>query len=447
MRVIHLIQAALLVCLIVSTACDDNKTKKEPGTFTISGNLLDFGNTGLNAPSQAQELLINGSSLNRDLIIEVSNNFEIAIDNESFSHELILTNEQVNAGVTLLVRCYPSKTGDLEETLTISGEDLPQKTKTLKGYGINKLHTIKTFNNTRLAFSGEYSQKKEDTFSFPTDPTKVENITMYVKLRCPDGGCNAWDMFANIRLWNETMGKWLEIGRYITPYGVDNSQLFKGFPIDVTDFKNLLTGEVKLQTFIEVWGADGWLVSLDFEIIEDTPDYNYYAISPILDYAQHSLAGIPYGVENDFVVNKCITIPITAEATSFRTTISGWGHATPADNDARPCAEWCFRTHHILINDAPLFTHDMKGIGCANNPVQPQGGNWAPDRAGWCPGMEVPIRTDNFNTSMAGESFSYTYELEPWTNDLQASDPNAYYAISSFVVVKSNTPIEAPIVE
>lgn len=312
-----------------------------------------------------------------------------------------------------------------------------------------KLITVSTFNNQRLAFGDGYSQKAQGQFSFPTDPTKVEKITMFVKLRCPQGGCNAWDMFANIRLKHPQSGTWLEIGRFITPYGVDNSQVPKGFPIDVTAFKSLLTGEVELQAFIEVWGNDGWLCSVDFEVIEGTPDYKYYNITPILDYAQNSLDGIPYGEANDFVVHKCISIPANAEETAFRTTISGWGHATPMDNDGRPCAEWCFRTHHILIDDVPLFTHAMNGIGCDKNPVQPQGGNWEPDRAGWCPGMEVPVRTDVFETPMAAESFCYTYELEKWTNDFQttADNKHAYYAISSFILVKSNTPVDAPLVD
>ena len=34
----------------------------------------------------------------------------------------------------------------------------------------------------------------------------------------------------------------------------------------------------------------------------------------------------------------------------------------------------------------------MGPIGCGSNPISNQGGNWAPDRAGWCPGMVVPVR-------------------------------------------------------
>lgn len=301
---------------------------------------------------------------------------------------------------------------------------------------------VKTFSNQRLAFGNGNQQSCEGVFSFPNDPTKVKSIRMFVKLRCPQGGCNAWDMFANVRVKDQASGEWFEIGRFITPYGVDNSLRTKGFEIDVTDFKSLLTGDVNLRAFIEVWGSDGWLLSLDFEVVEGEPDYPYYAVAKVLDYARHSLDGIPYGESHQFAVEKSITIPTNAQQTNLRTIISGWGHATPVDADGRPCAEWCFRTHKVLIDGVPLFQHELKGIGCASNPVQPQKGNWTPDRAGWCPGMEVPVRHDLFAGPMGGASFCYQYQLAPWVNDMQSSADNkqAYYAISTFVVVKSKTP-------
>lgn len=309
---------------------------------------------------------------------------------------------------------------------------------------------VKTFSSQRLAFGNGHQQSCEGVFSFPNDPTKVKSIRMFVKLRCPQGGCNAWDMFANVRVKDQASGEWFEIGRFITPYGVDNSLRTKGFEIDVTDFKSLLSGEVNLRAFIEVWGSDGWLLSLDFEVVEGEPDYPYYAVAKVLDYARHSLDGIPYGESHQFAVEKSITIPTNAQQTNLRTIISGWGHATPVDSDGRPCAEWCFRTHQVLIDGVPLFHHDLKGIGCASNPVQPQKGNWAPDRAGWCPGMEVPVRRDLFVDPMGGANFCYQYQLAPWTNNMQSSADNkhAYYAISTFVVVKSKTPFtELPLVD
>ena len=62
----------------------------------------------------------------------------------------------------------------------------------------------------------------------------------------------------------------------------------------------------------------------------------------------------------------------------------------------------------------------MKGMACGDNKVQPQNGNWQPDWAGWCPGMEVPVRTNVFDYARAGESFCYKYQLEPWENDMGA---------------------------
>ncbi|MGM0377700.1 MAG: peptide-N-glycosidase F-related protein [Bacteroidota bacterium] len=309
--------------------------------------------------------------------------------------------------------------------------------------------TIETFSQARHAFGDSYQQSVEGKFQFPVDPAKVSEITMYIRLDCPSEGCNPWDVFANIRIWDEDTEAWYELGRYITPYGVDNSDLKKGFAIDVTDFKSLLTGDVKLKSYIEVWGSDGWLVSVDFEIEKGDPDYKYYAVAEVFDYADNSISGVPYGEDHDFCLEKNITIPDNTEETSVRTIITGWGHATPLDEDQRPCAEWCFRTHSILIDDAQFFHHKLAPLGCASNPVQPQNGNWEPDRAGWCPGMAVPVRKDLFDTPMNGESFSLEYDFEDWKNDMQSSADNkhAYYALSNYIIVKSNQPIEKPWVQ
>lgn len=310
------------------------------------------------------------------------------------------------------------------------------------------VHTIKTFENARHAFASGHSQTAIGVFEFAVDPTKVEQARMFIKLRCPQGGCNAWDMFSNVRLQHPETGKWIEIARYITPYGVDNAARGRGFVVDVTDFKSLLTGQVKLKSFVEVWGSDGWLVSIEFELTEGTPDYKYYAVEEVLDYASWSLGGVPYGEAHDFVLQKNISIPGNAAETSLRTIITGWGHATPVDPDGRPCAEWCFRNHDVLINSQITFAHEMGPIGCGQNPVQPQNGNWAPDRAGWCPGMEVPVRTNKLSNPFAGNSFAFEYRFHPWTNNFLTSADNkhAYYAISTYVVVKSNEPIEKPVV-
>lgn len=307
-----------------------------------------------------------------------------------------------------------------------------------------------TFSSQRMAVGGDYSQTAEKTFNLHPDVTKIKSIKMYVKLDCPQGGCDPWDVYAHIQVKDPTSGDWYEMGRYITPYGVGNEKTGRGFEIDVTDFKSLLQGgNVTLRAFVEVWGSNGWLLSVDFDFQESKPDYKYYAVAKVLQYNRHSLDGVVYGENaSAFNLTKSITIPKNAKVTHLRTIITGWGHATPADGDGRPCAEWCFRTHQIRINGNNTFSHYMGPIGCSSNQVQPQNGNWSPDRAGWCPGMAVPVRINPLANSMAGQIFTFEYWFESWKNDLQSTADNkhAYYAISTYVVVKSDEPIQKPVV-
>ncbi|MCL4160837.1 UNVERIFIED_CONTAM: hypothetical protein GTU68_049921, partial [Idotea baltica] len=207
-------------------------------------------------------------------------------------------------------------------------------------------------------------------------------------------------------------------------------------------FKSLLTGNTELRIYIENWTAKADIVSIEFDYLEGTPDYPYYAVSEVLGYHINSIDGVPYGVDHNFDLDKQISIPANAESAHLRTVISGWGHAngTPGSN----CAEWCIKTHDIKINGVDTFSHYLGPIGCSSNPINNQNpGNWQPDRAGWCPGMVVPVREDQLN-GMAGSSFTFEYDYEDWTND--GSNGNAYYATSTYVVVKSNSAIVSPTV-
>lgn len=285
----------------------------------------------------------------------------------------------------------------------------------------------------------------------PEDISDIAQIKMFVKLRCdlnsPEGDCGDWDVFANVRIKDPLTQQWFELGRYITPYNVDNSQRgTRGFEFDVTDFKSLLTGEVELEIYIETWTKDdGWLVSVDFDYIHGTPDYPYYAITPLINKAGGTFE-IEYGKGNDYTPLLHVEIPKNSEEIKLRTIISGWGHSLPYGSEGTACAEWCYQTHYIQINGQNTFKHYLDTLGCSQNPVQPQNGTWQYERAGWCPGMEVPVREDVLPQEFAGNSFTFNYAFEPYiaTGQIEGYQPGAYYAISSFVVVKSNTPVERP---
>ncbi len=427
------------------TGCSPKDKIDNPGSITMIGEIVDFSEVGIYTKTTSQSLFVKGAAMKSDIVVTVSGDFEIALDDTIYLEKITIPAPLADKSTTIHIRCAPARLGNINGILRIESGQITPKSYSLKATGVKVLKTVSTFISVRHAWGGGFSQTNSGVFNFPSKPQNIEKIIMFIKLACPLGGCNGWDVYANIRVKDTITGKWLEIGRYITPYGVSNSQIPKGFMIDVTDFKALLTGKVNLRSFIEAWGVDGWLLTVNFEITEGIPDFKYYAVSEIIQYNSNSLEGIPYGEPNNFVMDKIIKVPATSQKTILRTVITGWGHATPSDPDGRPCAEWCFRSHKILINGVPTFTHLMNGIGCGANPVNPQNGNWEPDRAGWCPGMEVPVRTDELDGSLAGNSFTWKYQLVNWTNDFKSTADNihAYYAISSFVIAKSNAPFTA----
>lgn len=298
-----------------------------------------------------------------------------------------------------------------------------------------KTVNIKTFDKVKVAFAEGYSQSAEGTYTFPEDVEKVKTIKMYVQDFCPNKDCDEWDRYANVYAKDKTTGEWYEIARFITPYWVGTEKLERGLEFDVTDFKSVLLGVTEIKIYTETWLAKGRTYSVDFDFIYGTPDYKYSAVVPVIQKNKSSIDGVPYGVAHNVDLTRNITLPSGIESAHLRTIITGWGHARP-DN----CAEWCKKTHYIAINNTPKYQHYLAGLGCKDNPINNQSpGRWKPDRAGWCPGMAVPLRIDVLEKSLFGTSFGYEYQFQDYTND--GTNGNAFYALSTFVVVKSNNPI------
>tara|TARA_B100000780_G_scaffold190370_1_gene133996 strand:- start:44 stop:1408 length:1365 start_codon:yes stop_codon:yes gene_type:complete len=412
---------------------------------TISSNKssLTFEDTMLTRSSIANSISISSKNLTSSVNVSSSNSFELSLDNITFQKSVLL---KPNESTNIYVRFSPTELGNSTGNIKIENSQANSINIKLSGIGIKLRFNYKTFKKQHLAFGSGKSQSSIQKFDLHNDLKNVESIKMYIQLECPSAGCNAWDVYSNIMVKDPNSSEWFEIGRYITAYGIDNKKLDRGFEIDVTDFKSLLTGNVELKSFIEVWGSDGWNLSVDFDYVIGDPDFANYKISRIIQYNSNSLEGVVYGEdESEFDLSKTIEIGEDVQDAHIRTIITGWGHATPNDENGRPCAEWCYRTHNIKINDINTFQHYMGPIGCGSNPVSPQNGNWEADRAGWCPGMGVPIRFNKFTNDISNSSFNFEYDFENWVNDLKsnASNIHAYYAISSFIVLKSNKEINA----
>ena len=457
-KIIH--SSILVILALVFVYCSkdggDSGGENIPNkSIIVNPSSIDFSDTMITKNSAAQTVNVNPNNLDSDITITITGDFEISSDNINFSNSLSISG---SSSSNIFVRFSPSELGNLNGNILFQSPGAGNANVLLGGKGTRLRYNYRTFSNQRIAWGGGHGQSSVQSFDLHNDVSDIEMIKMYLRLDCPSGGCDPWDRYANIMVKDKTTNEWFEIGRHITPYGVDNNALTRGLEFDVTDFKSLLEGNVELRIFVETWVSSGWIVSLEFDYTPGTPDYKYYKVSRIIQYNGNSLGGVPYGGLNGnteidlekFDLIKSLQFGSNIESAHIRTIVTGWGHATPADSDGRACAEWCFRTHKIKIDNSNLFSHYMGPIGCSQNPINNQGGNWAPDRAGWCPGMTVPVRIDKFGTDVSNKTMNYEYDFENWTNDFVGTpgynNKNAFYAISSFLILKSNSEIERAII-
>ena len=447
----------LFITFLLFNACgggDDssiNEVIPETPSILVDKTSLSFDDTMVSKSSSTISVFVESKNVNSALKIDSPEGFEISFNNLDFENSLTL---EANQSKTIHVRFSPTKIQSYTGSINIQNDQAQDVKINLSGAGVQLKFNYKTFTNKRLAWGSGFNQAASQNFDLHSDNSNIEAIKMYVRLDCPAGGCDPWDRFANILIKNSDANQWYEMARHITPYGVGNSQLPRGLEVDVTDFKSILTGNVELKIYAETWVSSGWVISLEFDYLSGTPDYKYYQITPVIQFNRNSLSGVPYGGENGntqldevkFDLKKTITFGSNIKSAHFRTIISGWGHATPADSDGRACAEWCFRTHKIKIDNSDKFSHYMGPIGCGSNPINNQGGNWAPDRAGWCPGMVVPVRVDKFDSDVSNSTLNFEYYFKPWINNFVGTpgynNKNAYNAISCFIVVKSDQEIE-----
>jgi len=203
----------------------------------------------------------------------------------------------------------------------------------------------------------------------------------------------------------------VEIGRYITPYGIGLDLGPDGFKwiYDVTDYADFLDGQVTLAA-----GNQQELIDLRFELIEGTPARDLKEISYYIKRQKKNYRSIA-----DDVNFKNTEIDIHPDAKTFKlvTRITGHGHNT--DGDTKPhCCEWADKTHYLKIDGNDALQWDIwQDDKCALNPIFDQGGNWAPPRAGWCPGAPVDDYNFDITSYVNGNKVSLDYEIEPVPTD------------------------------
>ncbi|MBL0127383.1 MAG: T9SS type A sorting domain-containing protein [Flavobacteriales bacterium] len=205
----------------------------------------------------------------------------------------------------------------------------------------------------------------------------------------------------------EVVNDW-EIGRYITPYGINLTLGSAGFrwTYDVTDYQWMLRDSVDLSA-----GNQQELIDLEFEMIEGVPP------RPLVGHQRPwgGLTSRSYADLSGDIALPPVNVQLSPEATqwSLRTRLTGHGHNS--NTGAYPhCCEWKDNTHSVRLNGTQIDAwHIWQTNDCALNPVYPQGGTWLGSREGWCPGDVVKDHEVTLPGLTSGGTATLDYSITP----------------------------------
>ncbi|NTW26286.1 MAG: T9SS type A sorting domain-containing protein, partial [Lentimicrobium sp.] len=239
-----------------------------------------------------------------------------------------------------------------------------------------------------------------------------DQISATLTVHCPSGGCGEWDRVASIDAKSKD-GKWFEIIRYITPYGVACSHT-----IDLTDYMSILQGKVSFRVNCSTLD-NGYLYDLAFDYQKGTPAHLYSNVTEVWKKVY------PFGDYADLqpVENFEYTYPENTVASKLKlvSTGHGWG-----DLNSNNAAEFYDATHDVWVNGTKRFVQH-NWADCNPNPdaCQPQNGTWYYDRAGWCPGSIAPWFDFNLDPYVsAGDiELGYTF-FEQYVDQCHPNHPD-----------------------
>jgi concanavalin A-like lectin/glucanase superfamily protein/type IX secretion system substrate protein/peptide-N-glycosidase F-like protein len=219
-----------------------------------------------------------------------------------------------------------------------------------------------------------------------------------------------------------------EIGRFITPYGINLSLGPDGFTwvFDVTDYAHLLKGQVDLGA-----GNQQELIDLRFEMIKGTPPREVLNIDRIWG-ARRSYS---YKALDDDSKLSAVTLDLLPEAKTFKvkTRLTGHGHNSNT-GDYPHCCEWKDNTHYLLVNNEEIADwHIFQYTECGENAVYPQGGTWPGPREGWCPGDAVKLNEFEITDYIDGDQVTLDYDITPVPENNQGMG-NGNYVIAMHLI-------------
>lgn len=198
-----------------------------------------------------------------------------------------------------------------------------------------------------------------------------------------------------------------EIGRYITPYGINLTLGANGFTwvYDVTDYQYLLHDSVDLSA-----GNQQELLDLRFLMIEGVPGRKVIAVQEPWGPQQ----SFSYGDLSSDAALSAVDLALNADAHQWALRSRITGHGDASSNQQQGCCEFKDNTHSLSVGGTAIDSwHVWQTHDCALNPLYPQGGTWLDNREGWCPGDVVKERTTELTPYVSGGTLDLDYGITP----------------------------------
>jgi len=221
-----------------------------------------------------------------------------------------------------------------------------------------------------------------------------DTLEFDVQITCHSGArdCSEWDRIADIELcMNDACDERRELVRWITPYSRPGR---RRWVIDATPFLGLFSAG-GARTLHVVMGP-GWERATEREVNISMRLFDSGAADTSIDVQRAFTGGNFDASYNASQAPFHFTPPAGTTRVELVVLISGHGQ-TDGDN----CAEWCNHEHDFTITGHSAHHVSFDGeagtaTGCADKSAEGaipgQYGNWAPGRAGWCPGLPVAAR-------------------------------------------------------
>lgn len=344
----------------------------------------------------------------------------------------------------------PSSTGNYDVYIKATGSNGNTSIDTVNVDVVNSATTqnVQTFDGDLVAWGNGGNRTFYGNYTLPQSIGAYDQIVANFAVTCPaiSGGCDDWDRLAYVE-YKAPDGSWMELFRYITPYGVACNH-----SIDVTDYASLLHGNVELRVFIDTWGTGGWDVHLDLDYNAGTPAYLYSNIQELWHGS--------YNFGNPAELQPCDTVSVNfianTQKATFRVTTTGHGWG---ENNSSNAAEFYNATHNFYINGSASQYSQHLWNTCNPNPdnCTGQAGSWQYNRAGWCPGTIAPPNIYDMTSEIGNAPFDLSYIFSQSYQDFcHPNNPNCvsgqtctdcnagynpFYRIGAYMISHSSTPL------